>query len=168
MPCKTCGRKTGHRAGCPKQKIDEEQAADDMTEAQLDALIARQMRNLPPWWQKEVEKMNGKPAEPPLKHFPALDLDEALAHAAGGGQSLHTHTFIGNPATAPRCFVRAVRRGEKIAHLFDQDIDRLRKTARQCGVKIIVVEHAGTDRQHIDLCGKPLVRAMELCGDPIE
>lgn len=94
-----------------------------------------------------------------MKVFKQMEVTEAKAHAMAGGQALHLHRIIVDEKKAPRCFVNAVKRGEDIAHLFDQDYLRLMKTARSLGVKVILVEHKGTPRQHIDLCGKPLEKA---------
>lgn len=97
-----------------------------------------------------------------MKVFACLEIDEALAHAAAGGQSLHLHRVIPDRAKAPRCFVQAVDRGEDIAHLFDLDRARLVRTARELGVKVVYVDRDGTDRQHVDLVGKPLRKAKAL------
>jgi hypothetical protein len=99
-----------------------------------------------------------------VKKFLAMQIGEALAHAAAGGQALHLHRIIVDEKKAPRCFVNAVRRGEDIAHLFDRDRLRLVATAASLGVKVIFVERPGTDRQHVDLCGAPLRKAIALCG----
>ncbi len=98
-----------------------------------------------------------------MRHFECLELEEALAYAAAGGQALHTHRIIVDERKAPQCFVRALRRGEDIAHLFDQDSFRLRKTVKKLGVNIIFIERPGQPGQHVDLCGKPLQRALALC-----
>ena len=98
-----------------------------------------------------------------MQKFQSRELEEAVAHAVAGGQALHLHRIIAGSATAPPCFVRAVARGEDIAHLFDQDEARLVATARGPGVRMILVERRGTARQHIDLCGWPLRRALEEC-----
>jgi len=97
-----------------------------------------------------------------MKTFQAMYVEEAIEHAMGGGQALHLHRIICDRRKAPRCFVAAVDRGEFIAHLFDQDEARLIKTARQLGVRVIVVEREGTPRQHVDLCGAPLRKAIAL------
>jgi hypothetical protein len=47
-----------------------------------------------------------------MRTFQALEVDEALAHAKAGGQSLHLHRIIVDRRKAPRCFVAAVDRGE--------------------------------------------------------
>ena len=95
-----------------------------------------------------------------IKVFQFLELDEARAHAAGGGQAIHLHQVLGrNP---PHCFAAAVARGEYIAHYFDQDRRRLETMARAVGVRIIVVERAGTPLQHIDLCAGPLRKLLAM------
>lgn len=100
-----------------------------------------------------------------MKRFACLEIDEALAHAAVGGQALHIHRIIVDRKKAPRCFVASVDRGEDIAHLFDLDEMRLCATARKLGVRVVYVDRAGTPRQHIDLCGAPLRRALALCDE---
>lgn len=102
-----------------------------------------------------------------MRVFRDWEIDEAIAYAAQGGQALHLHRVIVDESRAPRCFVQAVRRGEDIAHLFDQDAGRLARTARRLGVRVIKIERTGTARQHLDLCGKPLQRAIGQCGDKI-
>ena len=97
-----------------------------------------------------------------MKSFTTYEIEEAIAYAASGGQALHLHQFIVNWDKAPSCFVREVKAGRDIAHLFDQDYARLIKTCRQLGVKVILVEREGTERQHIDLCGVPLRKAVAM------
>lgn len=100
-----------------------------------------------------------------MKQFSVLEIEQAIAYSMAGGQSLHCHQIIvGGPGhEPPQCFVDAVNRGEMIAHLFDQDESRLRKTARALGVNIIVVERRGGKGQHIDLCSGPLRKAKAIC-----
>lgn len=93
-----------------------------------------------------------------LQVFDACEVRDARNYAVDGGQALHLHQIIVDRAKAPKCFVRAVDKGEDIAHLFDQDRARLEATARQYGVQVIVVEYEGFPNQHIDLCGKPLAK----------
>lgn len=100
-----------------------------------------------------------------MKSFETMELREAIAYAASGGQALHLHQIIMDKKKAPKCFVAAVNRGEDIAHLFDQDIARLTATARELGVRVIVVEREDTPSQHIDLCGKPLRLAKEMAKE---
>lgn len=97
-----------------------------------------------------------------MKAFSWRFVEHAVRYARDGGQALHLHRFIMSPS-APRCFVQAVDRGEPIAHLFDLDTGRLVSTARQLGVKVIFIDKDETPRQHIDLCGRPLLRAIERC-----
>lgn len=93
-----------------------------------------------------------------MKVYQCREVREAKAHAMAGGQACHLHDIVF--PDSPRCFRDAVARGEQIAHLFDQDTDRLKATARRCGVRVIFVHHPGTDRQHIDMCGAPLKRLL--------
>jgi hypothetical protein len=101
-----------------------------------------------------------------MRRFERRQLREALAWAASGGQALHCHRVV-RPGCPP-VFRSAVARGQQVAHLFDQDRRRLGATARRLGVRIILVEQPGTDRQHIDLCLGPLSRALAECqqADP--
>lgn len=94
-----------------------------------------------------------------MRVFGTMEVREAVAHAAGGGQALHLHAIIPDRSRAPRCFVAAVDRGEPIAHLFDLDRERLLATAKKCGVRVLHIDRDGTDRQHIDLCSGPLRKA---------
>jgi hypothetical protein len=95
-----------------------------------------------------------------MRQFAQRQLHEALAHAQSGGQALHmmSGSFAYLRADTPNCF----KGRREIAHLFDQDRERLVTTARRLGVRVIKVEREGTLRQHIDLCGKPLERAQAL------
>lgn len=91
-----------------------------------------------------------------MKTFQMFELYEAVAHAGDGGQALHLHTIInGHPL---------FKRYPVIAHLFDQNVDRLILTAKKLGVRIVKVEHLGTPKQHVDLCGKPLLRARAIAA----
>lgn len=91
-------------------------------------------------------------------------LKQAVAYSMSGGQALHLHRFIMSKY-APACFKRAVARGEVIAHLFDQDYDRLVSTVKRVGVNVIQVEHEGTPEQHVDLCGAPLRQLLSQLGE---
>lgn len=86
-------------------------------------------------------------------------LRAAQEKAAQGGQGLFVRDAIpGWPA--PACFRRAKRWG----YLFDQDTERLLKTARAYGVRVLFIHRKGTPTQHIDLCSKPLERAIAALG----
>lgn len=98
-----------------------------------------------------------------MKKFEHTHLSEAIDHALSGGQALHLHQIIADRGKAPSCFVREVDAGRNIAHLFDQDEERLVQTARSLGVRVILVERRGCHSQHIDLCGRPLRRAVAMC-----
>lgn len=83
-----------------------------------------------------------------MKIFLQRELRQAYEYAAGGGQALHVCQSRGFVMSdAPACF----RRSAQFAHLFDQDHARLLETARRLGVRDI----------HVDLCGKPLERAID-------
>jgi hypothetical protein len=93
-----------------------------------------------------------------MKIFEQREISLAYEHAAAGGQALHlmSGSFAYGQTRTPNCF-KGLR---VIAHLFDQDVVRLQATARRLGVRVILIEHQGTPRQHIDLCRGPLERAM--------
>jgi len=101
-----------------------------------------------------------------IRLFGHAEIREAKAHAAAGGQALHVWqpTRVGWPG-APRVFRRAATAGESWAHLYDADIERLIETARRLGVLRVVVHRAGQPGQHVDLCGRPLRRAMSQAGE---
>lgn len=99
-----------------------------------------------------------------MRRFEQWQIRLALAHAQTGGQALHLHRLILDRKRAPRCFVRAVDRGEMIAHLIDQDAGRLQATVRALGVRVVRIERCGRPGQHVDLCGQPLQRALARCA----
>lgn len=97
-----------------------------------------------------------------MKAFTLKELRLAYTEAASGGQALHLMpgSFAYGRRDTPSCF----KGRDQIAHLFDQDRDRLIATARRFGVRVIKVEWPGSYRQHIDLCGVPLERALKECS----
>jgi len=102
-----------------------------------------------------------------MMSFGSKQIQEAIAYANDGGQALHIWSGFSNdtdPATGravPACF----RHGGPWAHLLDNDRARLIRTARRLGVRRIVVANEGkAGRQHVDLCGKPLRRAVVMCA----
>lgn len=93
-----------------------------------------------------------------MKIFLQREIREAYAHALAGGVALHVCQSRGLVREgAPGCF----QRSEQFAHLFDQNYDRLIGKAKRLGVRVVRPQHCGTYRQHVDLCGKPLERAIE-------
>jgi hypothetical protein len=100
-----------------------------------------------------------------VKIFQQRELQDAFAHVAAGGQALHLMSglFAYLRRDTPRCF----KGRAQIAHLFDQDRDRLISTARKLGVRVIKVERDGARGQHIDLCGQPLNRAISMAAEEI-
>lgn len=94
-----------------------------------------------------------------LRVFQWREIDAAVQHAANGGQAVHLHRIVFSHS--PSCFKAAIKRGEQIAHLFDQDTARLTKTARRLGVRVVYIDKQGLPHQHIDLCGKPLQQLLQ-------
>lgn len=95
-----------------------------------------------------------------MKMFSWKEIKEARAYARDGNQALHVYpSKMVHAPDAPAVF----KRHSTWAHLFDMDKIRLIVTAQELGVRVIKVEREGTDRQHIDLCGKPLERAIQMC-----
>jgi hypothetical protein len=74
-----------------------------------------------------------------------------------GGIALHLMDHSGGIyPNAPACF----KQTKSFAHLFDQDTQRLQTVARWLGVRKVVVSKQNTYQQHVDLCGRPLERAL--------
>jgi len=98
-----------------------------------------------------------------MKSFTQMQQREAIAHAAEGGQSLHIidGSWANLRSDTPQCF----KGKRQIAHLFDQDAERLQSTARKLGVRVVRIERRGQPGQHVDLCGKPLGRAQAQCEE---
>lgn len=98
-----------------------------------------------------------------MKVFQQREIREAILFSESGGQALHmmdgSYAYL--RADTPNCFKG---RGQ-IAHLFDRDRARLIGKAKKLGVRIIKVERDGTLKQHIDLCGAPLQRALKECNE---
>lgn len=100
-----------------------------------------------------------------MKLFRQRELREAYAYAKKGGQALHVFSGAFAGPDAPKCFVGQTT----IAHLFDQDRRRLHATARNLGVRVIKIEYGDDpERQHVDLCGKPLLNALNKIANPSE
>lgn len=92
-----------------------------------------------------------------LVFFPLDKIHEAQDHADAGGRALIIH---GGGYNGPACFQNA----KEIGKILDMNIDRLFQTARMLGVKKIKVDLKGKRGQHVDLCGKPLVKAKDLAA----
>lgn len=90
-----------------------------------------------------------------MRHFAMMEIHDAIKYAQAGGQALHLHTIN---ASRP-----LFKRYPVIAHLFDKDRDRLTATVKRLGVRVVRVERPDTDRQHVDLCGRPLEKAKAEC-----
>lgn len=96
-----------------------------------------------------------------MKQFTEMDLQGAVACAKSGNQALHLFNVIPYSRKASKCFQKKKTAG----HLIDHNIGRLVQTAKSLGVRVIKVDRQGTDKQHIDLCGKPLERAILICEE---
>lgn len=99
----------------------------------------------------------------PMRRFEAKEVREAMAYADAGGIALHVweaapKMFSG----APSCF----NRSSLWAHLMCADRGRLIVLARRLGVRVIKVGREGRRGQHVDLCGRPLERALVLATEP--
>lgn len=98
-----------------------------------------------------------------MQIFKRTEIREALDFAKEGGQALHL--FSGSPSKdVPGCF----KRSSMWAHLIDQDKNRLKQTARDLGITRIVIHREDKDEQHVDLRGRPLIEAVEMCKDEEE
>jgi hypothetical protein len=91
-----------------------------------------------------------------LKVFRYRELEAAILWARKGHQALHLMQHSEYRWAGPPCF----KRSKVMAHFFDQDVGRLIKSAKRLGVRVIKVEREGDEGQHIDLCGKPLEKAL--------
>ncbi len=97
-----------------------------------------------------------------MRLFKTMQVREAMDYGDNGGQALHIWTptpFEKKMRGVPLCF----KQSDKWAHLIDMDSARLEKTAKSFGVLRIKISRIGRRGQHIDLCGKPLEKAMEMC-----
>lgn len=99
-----------------------------------------------------------------MRGFLPRDVRAAVGYALAGNQALHLHN-VGVGDRSPGVFRQAVGNGQWIAHLFDQDAARLIRTAKELGVRKIVVDRPGEPAQHVDLCGLPLARALAQCDN---
>ena len=99
-----------------------------------------------------------------MKLFQQRELKEAYLYAEAGGQALHVidgrYAYLRNDTPA------VFKNRQQIAHLIDNDYDRLWSTAKRLGVRVIRVERIGRQGQHVDLCAKPLERAVAECQTP--
>lgn len=101
-----------------------------------------------------------------MRVYGAWDVEEAVEYAKTGEIAIHLHRIIG--PTAPGCFKRDIAVGLPIAHVFGCDELQLRVIAKRCGVRVVVIDRPGTDRQHIDMCGAPLRKLLAEVGVNID
>jgi hypothetical protein len=95
-----------------------------------------------------------------VKLFDRREVREARAYALSGGQALHVYKSTSVPSEIRRKAPLVFQRSGDWAHLLDQDRTRLIHTAHRLGVRTIRIDCEGYPNQHIDLCGKPLARAI--------
>lgn len=98
-----------------------------------------------------------------MKLFQQKEIREAFEYAKNGGQALHLFTVrqeYNKRPSVQRLFAHA---GKNWAHLIDHDEKRLRETVKQLGVNRVFIHGKGTEKQHVDLCGKPLEKAKAIC-----
>lgn len=107
-----------------------------------------------------------------MRRFDEHDLVAALAHAAEGGQALYLYrppletglrSLAHQLAAGDAMARRAVRRGEHLGRLYDQDAARLRQTLRGLEYYRWHPRALGTAEQHHALMGVVLGRALALC-----
>jgi hypothetical protein len=91
-------------------------------------------------------------------------IKSAIEYSRRGGQAIYLHQML-SPSD-PDSFFGAVASGWCIATVFDRDLDRLKFTARFCGVPYAIVHREGTDGQHIKLCGAPLTKLLLHVPEP--
>jgi len=91
-----------------------------------------------------------------FKYFEVRRIRQARKHADAGGQALLVPGCDCHWPNAPKCF-----QGHRYGYLFDRDIQRLKLTASTLGVRVIKVDKPGQPGQHVNLCGKPLQRAIK-------
>lgn len=96
------------------------------------------------------------PPKMKIKVFTEKEIFEAYTFSKNGDQALH---LFGNPRMYPGAPV-VFKKFDQAGHLFDMNLKRLMVTAKRFGVKCIFVHKKGTPKQHIDLCGKPLLDAI--------
>lgn len=104
---------------------------------------------------------NGEVERVRFKLFGETDIFEAYKFAETGGVALHVFGGAAAYPGAPACFKRCSEAG----HLFDRDIKRVKELAAIFGVCNVKVSHKGSSKQHVDLCGKPLKKAVEMCEE---
>lgn len=98
-----------------------------------------------------------------MKRFEQREIREAQDYAGEGGQALHVWMHDPEAALEYRRAPRVFRENTPWAHLFDQDEERLVKTVKRLGVRIVKVERRGQRGQHVDLCAGPLKKAIAMC-----
>ena len=98
-----------------------------------------------------------------MKQFNSKQFREMASYVAQGGQALHVWFPKSSHYDAPACFNKTKENGW--GHLLDGNKKRLERTAKKLGVKGVVVSQEGKRGQHVDLCGRPLRKAIQKCKE---
>jgi len=97
-----------------------------------------------------------------MKLFRRSQTREAIHYAIDGGQALQP--FIKTSVFCGGCG-NFFKYPQRAARLFDQDYKRLVETIKSFGINSVHVHLEGQDKQHVDVVGKPLERAMRACDE---
>lgn len=103
-----------------------------------------------------------------IKLFMLMELRDAYAYIAEHNTNVAIHLHWITTQRAPKCFVRDVRKGYPIAHVFCQDKQTLIELAKRHKIHKIFIDNEDEHGQHIDFCGKPLRTLLESIGESIE
>lgn len=95
---------------------------------------------------------------PQIKLFSQNELRGAAEHSEAGGIALHVWE---PPEAFRRLSHPTFRRASLWGHLFCKDSVELVRLAKRFGVRKVYIHRQRVRAQHVDLCGKPLERAIE-------
>ena len=95
-----------------------------------------------------------------IRVFQQSEIHDARAFAAQSDDNVAVHLHRMLIPTAPACFVRDIRAGKPIAHVFCRNVTLLQQLARRLGVRIVKIDRPATASQHVDLCGRPLEKLL--------
>ena len=103
-----------------------------------------------------------------FKIFRQRQLKDAMEFVANNPDkfAIHLHRIVFD--NSPGCFHKAVQSGYPIAHVFCRSLPKLIALAEDAGVKKLFVHFPRKERQHIDLCGKPLEYVLTQAGTSLE
>jgi len=99
--------------------------------------------------------------------FRMNELPLAYEWVARGYQAVHIF-YWPSELCRDKVFKKLAKRGEPFGHLLDRNADRLIDSAYKLGIREPRLQSAGTRKQHIDLCGAPLLAAVSCCNEVVE